>query len=269
MDAAVRVGTLLFNVILPFRFLLLFLPVWSMARAEPGVALLQPGEVFTYRVGWGLIGNAGEIKISAQAETADGNQPRIRVTTTTSSRGVVRAFYPFDGDAWTLFDAQEGRLLSGAATTAASKKRTSASITFDYQRGVADYVDHVRSKRSAIVELPPGKPVDLITSLVQGRAWALAPGQSREALVLFDNEFYKLLITAQEEDTISSFRGRKKTIVLVPTMIGPPKGMFRKGGEVRVWVSDDEDRLPLRFEVKLKVGTAYAVLTDYQPPKSK
>jgi len=36
----------------------------------------------------------------------------------------------------------------------------------------------------------------------------------------------------------------------------------------RVWVSADADRLPLRFEVKLKVGTAYAVLTEYLPPKA-
>jgi hypothetical protein len=178
----------------------------------------------------------------------------------------VRTFYPFDGEAWTLFDAKEGRLLSGSASTSASSKKTNATITFDYQRGVADYVDHVRSQRSATVELPPGKPVDLITSLIQARAWALEPGQSREALVLFDDEFYRLLITAREQETISSFRGRQKAIVLVPTMIGTPKGMFRRGGEIRVWVSADEQRLPLRFEVKLKVGTAYAILTDYVPP---
>jgi hypothetical protein len=51
-------------------------------------------------------------------------------------------------------------------------------------------------------------------------------------------------------------------------MIGKPKGMFRRGGEVHVWVSADADRLPLRFEVKLKVGTAFAVLTDYRPPSA-
>jgi hypothetical protein len=49
-------------------------------------------------------------------------------------------------------------------------------------------------------------------------------------------------------------------------MTGTPKGMFRKGAEVRVWVSTDRERLPLRFEVSLKVGTAYATLSNYQAP---
>jgi hypothetical protein len=40
--------------------------------------------------------------------------------------------------------------------------------------------------------------------------------------------------------------------------------MFKRGGEIRVWVSNDELRLPLRFQVKEAVGTAMAILTDYQ-----
>ena len=270
MDALVRAVTLSANVTTPLRLLLLLLLALSVARAdENAVALLQPGEVFTYRVGWGLFGKAGVIKISAQAETAEDNRSLIRVTTATSSRGLIRALYPFDGDATMMFDPKEGRLISGIAATKSAKTKTRASINFDYEKGVANYVDHLREKRSATITLPPGRPMDLITSLIQSRTWGLAPGQTREALVLFDKEFYPLLITATGEETISTYRGRQKAVLLVPTMIGTPKGMFRRGGEVRVWISADEQRLPLRFEVRLKVGTAYAILTDYQPTKVK
>lgn len=247
------------------RAFLILSALLGVARADDAFALFRPGESLTYRVGWGMLGHAGDMKISAQAEMIDG-KPHIRTTTTTGTQGFVRLLYSFDGDAGMLFDAADGRLLNASARTRAGKKKTDASITFDYARREADYVDHLRPVRSTTLAVPPGRPMDLITALIQTRVWALSPGQSREAVVLFDNEFYPLLITAEREETIPTLQGPRKTVLLVPRMIGAPKGMFRRGGEVRVWVSADDDRLPLRFEVKLKVGTAYAVLSDYRPP---
>jgi Protein of unknown function (DUF3108) len=252
--------------VIPLRPIILSLLLCMMARAETGVELLRPGEALTYRVGWGLLSHAGEIKISA--ETGSENGPRhLRIATTTATRGVVRVLYPFNGDASIFFDPATGRMLGGAASTIAGKNKTRASISLDHENGEAAYTDHLRAKRSSVVPIPPGPPpVDFITALIQGRAWAMSPGQTRDALVLFDDEFYPLQITAEREETIPTPSGPRKTVVLVPRMTGTPKGMFRRGGEVRVWVALDQDRLPLRFEVKLKVGTAYAVLTDYRPP---
>jgi hypothetical protein len=250
------------------RLLFFVLMSGGLLRADDPAVLLRPGESLTYRISWGLLGKAGEMKISAKSETTDG-LPRVRIVTTTATRGMVRALYPFDGDAWILFDPAGGRMLGGAAETKAGKKKTHASISLDHGKGEAVYTDHLRAKRSAIVPIPPGQPpVDFITALIQGREWAMTPGQTRNAMVLFDDEFYPLQITAEREETIATPEGPRKALLLIPRMIENPKGMFRRGGEIHVWVSADADRLPLRFEVKLKVGTAVAVLTDYRRPDS-
>ena len=248
------------------RLLLLSFFLSHAAAAEEAMALLRPGEGLTYRVGWGVLGHAGELKIDAKNDTTGDDAAHLQVTMTTSTRGLVRMLYSFEGDAVSLFDARDGRLLNATATTHSKKEKTSASMSFDYEKREANYVDHLRPSRSATVPLPTGMPVDLITALIQTRVWGLTPGQSRDVLVLFDDEFYPLQITAEREETILTPKGQRRAMLLIPRMIGKPKGIFRRGGEVHVWVSTDEDRLPLRFEVKLKVGTAFAVLSDYRPP---
>ena len=56
---------------------------------------------------------------------------------------------------------------------------------------------------------------------------------------------------------------------LIPRMEEtPPMGMFKRGSTVQVWIEmDDNQRLPVRFDVGFAFGTGTATLTDYTPPK--
>ena len=46
----------------------------------------------------------------------------------------------------------------------------------------------------------------------------------------------------------------------------PPKGMFKRGSTVRVWIAQDAHRLPVKFEVEFKIGTGTATLEAYEAP---
>lgn len=224
---------------------------------------LTAGEKFTYRLSWGVFGKAAELNITA-AEEPGASAPRTRITMETSTRGLIRALYPFDGKAESIYDNQSGRLLEATATTMTRTKETEATIVLDYDQGKAIYTDYRRPDRSLEVELPAMEPVDFLTTLISTRQWDIEVGQKRDVSVLFDDEFYELSITAEAVETIPTRWGKKEALVLVPRMEENPKGMFKRGGEVRVWLSLDEDRLPLRFEVKVAVGTAMAILTKYE-----
>ncbi len=245
-----------------FRVLALLFLSTSLLEATP--LAMSHGEVLTYRVGWGLFIHAGEITIAARREDAP-PAPEMHITTTTATRGFLRGFFPFDATGESRFSLSDGRILGSSEESASKKKQTRKSLTFDYARGKAAYVNVVRPERNAELDLPEGNPMDLIMSLVQTRTWALKPGEKQDALVVFDDDFYELTIYADGYEDVRTPLGSFRALRLTPRMLKTePKGMFKRGSEVHVWISQDDRRLPVKFQVDFKFGAGVATLVDHQ-----
>ncbi len=225
----------------------------------------RDGEEFSFRVSWGIFRNAGEIAINAREETVAG-LPQIRLTTQTETKGFVRNLYFFEGVVVSIFDRDDGRMLAATATTATKKRKTHAMAVFNYADEQVRYEDFLRPERSAIIPIPAGHPKDLITSLIEARTWNLKVGERRPVTVMFDDEFYDLVLVAERIEEVDTPLGRGPALVVKPVMEQSPKGMFKRGGTVRVWISQDEKRLPVKLEVSMKYGTGVATLTHYRPP---
>ncbi len=237
----------------------------STLHAQPA---LLPGESLTYRVGWGVFYAAGEIKISAESPAPPAPSGRILNLTTTATRGLARALYAFDARAEALVEAPTGRLISHVETTATKDKKTHHVTTFDYAKRTALYRDEITPEKNLDFPLPAGEPLDLILSLINTRQWNLKPGEKRDALVLFEKDPYELTVHAVRYEQIKTRLGTFNTLVLEPRMDKtPPKGMFKRGSAVRVWIAvDDPRRLPVKFEVEFKFGSGVATLVAHQPP---
>lgn len=237
----------------------------SPLRAAADPLPLQNGEALTFRVGWGIFPSAGEIKISARSEIMEG-LPQLRVTVNTATLGLVRLFYPFNDTAQSIYDARTGLLLATIENGKAGAQPSKSMAVFDYGKRELTYADYVHPEHNAVIPIPPGDPLDLLTGLVNARRWDLKPGEKVTTLVQFGDDFYPLVIYADHYETVTTPLGTFDTLVLLPRMETNPKGMFKRGGEVKVWIARNPPRLLVKFEVKVAIGTAAAVLTDYQPP---
>jgi hypothetical protein len=229
---------------------------------------LRDGEAFTYKVSWAILPGAGEIRVFAAQDTS-GPTPRLVVTTTTQTRGLARAFLPFEARAESFFDPVSTRLVALTESNQQRSKKSAHSVVFDYPGAQAIYTRKDPAENPRPLTLPSGDPLDLITCLVQTRTWKLKPGEKQDALVLFNDDFYELTIHAIGYESVKTSLGTFSTLVLEPRMEKTaPKGMFKKGSTVRVWISQDERRLPVKFEVEFKIGTGVATLTRYDAPSS-
>jgi hypothetical protein len=240
------------------RALRLLAPLTALAGLPSAPAAetlaLRDGEKFTFKVSWAILPGAGEIKIAVQADPAF-NEPRLLA---------------FDARAESLFDPITSRLVSLREWSQQRDKSNDHTVIFDYAKKEALYTRAgVPAPRT--LALPEGEPMDLITQLVQTRGWTLQPGEKRDALVLFDDDFYELTIHAARTEEVRTALGTFKALVLEPRMDKTaPKGMFKRGASARVWIAqDDPRRLPLKFEVEFKVGRGVATLVNYEPPKAQ
>jgi hypothetical protein len=236
--------------------------------AVPSIGLGN-GETLTYSVRWGFIPSVGRIKITADA-VGDGPSAVMRVTTTTATWGIARGIFAFDGRGESVYNASSGLLLSISESSSYKDKQIKDDIVFNYGKMTAEFTDAVHPEKSHRIKMPEGDPSDLILALIRTRYWDLQPGQQRDDLVIFKDQFYPLTIRAEPDiDYVISTMGVFKSVVLVPRMEKtPPMGMFKNGSTVRVWIeTNDARRLPVRFEVGFRFGTGTATLINYLPPK--
>lgn len=239
----------------------LFCAVRVVASPDPP---LEPGEQLKYRVSWAIVPGAGEIDVTASRVANDPG--RLLITSTTATRGLAHFLLPFDAASDSLYDIKSGQLVSLHERSNTRGTHAEHIVRFDYAQRQAVYAT-IGATVPRYLPMPPGGPSDLITALLETRNWNLKPGDSRDSLVLFNDDFYLLTIHAVRYENISTDLGDFRTLVLEPRMEKTAaKGMFRKGSTVRVWISQDERHLPVMFEVEFKIGTGTAELVSYTPP---
>jgi hypothetical protein len=239
--------------------------VVPVLSANPGpFHAFGDGETFTYRASWGIFFRAGVIVISAHEEpTADGHKV-IRITTDTSTRGIVRGFYAYNNRAEGLIDQATGRLLLLREKGSDGRHFTDNETTFDYAGMTAHYVDRAHPDRTRDVPIPAGDPVDLISALVATRDWNLKPGEKRDVLVNFGDEFFPIALWADAYEKVWTPLDTYQTLLMVPRMEKNPRGIFKRGGEIKVWISQSGQKLPVKMQLKLNFGTATLLLNDYK-----
>jgi len=77
----------------------------------------------------------------------------------------------------------------------------------------------------------------------------------------FEDEFYELKIIYRGKETIRTKVGKVRTIVFKPIM--PKNGLFDGENSITAYFSDDKNRIPVKIEAQMFIGSAGVELTGY------
>ncbi|RAV99625.1 DUF3108 domain-containing protein [Pseudochryseolinea flava] len=82
----------------------------------------------------------------------------------------------------------------------------------------------------------------------------------------FEDEFYKFRIVYKGKDNVKLKVGKVRALKFVPVM--PKNKLFDGENSITAWFSDDKNRIPLKIDAEMFIGSAGVELTSYKNLKN-
>ena len=232
----------------------------SLADATDASAqAVQTGERLTYDISWLNI-LAGTAVMEVQPDgTAD--RSRAKLVTTAQSRPAISKFFPVDNRVESEFDLRDP---AAAAYGLPSSRREEQGRHRVHLSPCEGTVTAVRQGTTETVPIPAGTQ-DLISCLYYVRnQLPMTPGASLMLNVYHDKKNRQVEVRVENIEMLEGAWGRAETAQVVVIM--PFKGLFINKGNIRVWFTTDERRIPVRMKAKVIIGAIVADLVDGFPP---
>lgn len=97
---------------------------------------------------------------------------------------------------------------------------------------------------------------NVISALFYLRTLDLDVGKSFQIPVAHRGKNLDMTVVVEKKEALRTSFGRINTVVLVPTF--ELDGAFKQVGDIRVWLTDDDQKLPVQIQAKIKIGTINA-----------
>jgi hypothetical protein len=241
--------------------LLLGAPGPLALSSEMSAQAVKTGERLTYDISWLNI-LAGTAVMEVQPDGA-ADETRAKLVTTAQSRPAISKFFPVDNRVESEVDLRTQLPQHMVFHRREGKNKEDIEYTFHHAEGT---VTAVRQGTTETLPIPAGTQ-DLISCLYYVRnQLPMTPGASLILNVHHDKKNRQVEVRVENLETLEGTWGRVQTAQVVVIM--PFKGLFINKGNIRVWFTTDERRIPVRMKAKVIIGAIVADLVDgFPPPK--
>jgi hypothetical protein len=231
---------------------------WS-ANAVPQRVAVQPGERLTYDISW-LNVSAGTAVMEVPSMNGAQDQRLATVVTTARSSPMVTKFYPVDNRVESQIDLDTLQPERMTFRRREGKRKNDFAYTFHHRDGT---VTAIKDGNSEVLSIPPATQ-DAISCLYFVRSvLPLEKGASLVMNVHHDKKNYKLEVRVEEVERIKGPWGSREAARVLVIM--PFQGIFLNQGNLRVWFTADDRRIPLRMKAKVIIGSITADLIEGMP----
>lgn len=217
---------------------------------------LKYGVYYTFiKAGTAYIRNRGLVNI-------DGRKAYL-LQTTAFSAPVIDAFFKVRDINQSWLDAEDFYSLGYGQSVREGGYKRDEWIIFDYENGL--YTGKIQKKeepRNIQGPLEMGI-LDILTSLYHVRSQQLNAGEDIVFDIINREKQYPLVVKVLGKEKVKTDAGTFDCIVVEPQFRG--EGIFvSKGKSLKVWLTDDAYKMPVKMQVEVFIGSVSAKLLDYK-----
>lgn len=243
-----------FAISLLFLFFSLF--------TSTGQTAYQEGEWFKFRIHYGLF-NASFATLELK-ETSLAGKPVYHITGKGKSTGLLHLFFKVNDNYQTFIDKQDAKPYKFLRKINEGGHTKNLIIDFDHQKNLA----HVHDKKHNTRKTYTTKENihDMLSAFYYLRnrikPETLKPGDEFHLNLFLDDENIDFKVRFMERETIKTKFGKVKALKFRPYVLAGR--VFKEEESLTFWVSDDANKIPLKIEADLAVGSLDADLEAYK-----
>lgn len=227
----------------------------------------QTGEKLRYRLRYGMVVGA-ETEIAVPRETAMHGRPCYHIQFTARSLPFFDSFFKVD-DQYETFIDKEGQFPHYFKQHVREGKYSrDDEVEFFHDKGIARSV--IRNQEFPLDTYAQ----DIVSAYFFVRTLDLRSVKNGGTVSLknfSDDKIYPLQVKILRRETIETDLGLFKTIVVEPLVQGA--GLFKSEGKILVWMTDDDNKIPIKIAIKVAIGSINAEISQIEgarnPMKAK
>lgn len=182
---------------------------------------------------------------------------RIRIVSTAKSAKWIDIIYKVRDRAVSLIgNSPDWQPVNYRLKTREGRRRKDREIIFGHDGNKALFVDHRKGEKKEY-ELPE-RIYDPLSAFYVVRGYDLEVGKSAYVPMFDSKRVYDVEVKVLKKERVKVPAGTFDTILVHPVM--KSEGIFASKGEMYIWLTDDEKRIPVKLKAKVKIGSVYAEL---------
>lgn len=238
-------------------FLLVGIFIFSALSAQ--FDNINAGETISFRIHYGFI-TAGNATLST-TKTSYNGQPAFYVRGVGKTSGAAKAFFKVE-DVYESYISAKQEPLFYVRNVSEGSYTQHLQSTFNTNNNTLVLVDKKHTDRPAKTVKVPNDVQDILSCFYYLRSVDnLKVGSVLKMSVWIDDELFPFQLRVVGTEKISTKFGKVNCLKIIPSVVSGR--VFKDKEGVTMWVTNDQNRVPVLIKAELAVGSLKASIDNY------